>query len=140
MPLKKLLVFTLLALCLWCPQLLADTQSDIRAALDYYVEMWNEGDYDALASYYHPDFVLVTDNGLIPSSQRVSDLKLLAEGGGDAGKMKHDALVVRELGQTHAMAYGQFSLTFEDGSTISTWFTTIYVKTPFGWKAMLAHN
>ena len=118
---------------------MADTQSDILAALDYYAEMWNEGDFDALASYYHQDFVLVTDKGAVPGRQRVSDLKLLAETG-DSGRMKHDSLVVKELGKGYAAAYGQFTLSFEDGSNISTWFTTIYVKTPFGWKAMLAHN
>jgi ketosteroid isomerase-like protein len=138
-PLKKLLIPTLAIILSWSPQLAADTPGDIRAALDYYAEMWNEGDFDALASYYHQDFVLVTDKGAIPGRQRVSDLKLLAETG-DTGRMKHDSLVVKELGEGNAMAYGQFTLSFEDGSKISTWFTTIYVKTPFGWKAMLAHN
>ena len=139
MPLKKLLVSTLFALCLWCPQLAADTQSEILAALDYYAEMWNEGDFDALESYYHSDFVLVTDKGAIASRQRVSDLKLLAETG-VTGRLKHENLVVKELGENHATAYGEFSLSFKDGSAISTWFTTVYVKTPFGWKALLAHN
>ena len=28
----------------------------------------------------------------------------------------------------------------KDGSSIETWFTTVFVNTPFGWKALLTHN
>jgi hypothetical protein len=138
--LKNLLISTITVLCLWCPALPADTQSDILAALDYYSEMWNDGDFDALASYYHKDFVLVTDDGPIASRERVSDLKRIAEGDGDAGRMTIDSVIVKELGEANALAFGQISLAFEDGSALSAWFTTIYLKTPFGWKAMLTRN
>jgi len=40
----------------------------------------------------------------------------------------------------HALAYGQMRLAFKDGSSIESWFSTVYAKTPFGWKAILTHQ
>ena len=118
----------------------ADTQSEIKSALDYYAEMWNEGDIDALSSYYHQDFVLLTDRGVISSGQRVDDLKSLTKAGEDRGELSYSDLTVKALEQEHAVAYGSLELKFKDGSSIKAWFSTIYRKTPFGWKAILTHN
>jgi ketosteroid isomerase-like protein len=118
----------------------ADTQSEIKSALEYYAEMWNEGDIDALSSYYHQDFILLTDNGVVPSGQRVDDLKSLTQAGEDRGELSYSDLTVKSLEQEHAIAYGRLSLKFKDGSSIKAWFSTIYRKTPFGWKAILTHN
>ena len=118
----------------------ADTQSEIKSALDYYAEMWNEGDIDALSSYYHQDFVLLTEDGVIPSRQRVDDLKSLTQAGEDRGELSYSDLAIKSLEQEHAIAYGRLNLKFKDGSSITAWFTTVYRKTPFGWKAILTHN
>ena len=40
----------------------------------------------------------------------------------------------------HAMAYGLSTMAFEDGSSLQNWFTTVYVNTPFGWRALLTRN
>ena len=119
---------------------MADTESEITAALDYYAEMWNDGDIEALRGYYDPDFVLLTPTGTLPLQQRLDDIEALAAGGKDRGEMSHSGLVVSPLGSNHAMAYGQVRLAFKDGSSIENWFSTVYRKTPFGWKAMLTHQ
>jgi len=122
------------------PGLAADTPTEISNALDYYAEMWNEGDIDSIGAYYHQDFVLVTDSGAIASGKRVDDLKAIARAGEDRGKMKYSNVTIKPLEDKHAIAYGQLDLKFRDGSNITAWFTTVYVKTPFGWKALLTHN
>ena len=38
------------------------------------------------------------------------------------------------------VAYGRFQLQFKDGTKLDGWFSTVYVKTPFGWKALLTHT
>lgn len=129
-----------LAALLHVSLLAADTRSEIMAALDYYADVWDAGEIDAISGYYHQDFVLVNDNGVIPLGQQIDDLKAVAEAGQDRGDLEYSNVTVRELGDDHAMAYGQLSLTFEDGSAIESWFTTVYVKTPFGWKALLTRN
>ena len=120
--------------------LAADTRSDIVAALDYYAQVWNEGDIDAIRGYYHQDFVMVSDEGAIPMGQQIGHLKEIAEAGEDRGELGYSNVKVKTLGDDHAMAYGRMSLDFKDGSSIKSWFTTVYVKTPFGWKAILTRN
>ena len=129
-----------LALLLVATPLAADTASEIRTALDYYAEVWNEDDLEAIEGYYHQDFVLVTEDGVIPRKQRIDGIRNLVSEGGDRGRLSHAQVNVEELGASHAMAYGRIALQFEDNSTLESWFTTIYVRTPFGWKALLTRN
>jgi len=128
-------------ICLFLlPAAKADTESEITAALDYYAELWNEGDFEALRSYYNPDFVLVTSAGTLPLLQRLEDIDALAASDKDRGEMSYSAVVVKPLGEKNAMAYGQVRLLFKDGSSIESNFSTVYAKTPFGWKAVLTHQ
>ncbi|MEJ2383597.1 MAG: nuclear transport factor 2 family protein [Xanthomonadales bacterium] len=132
--------FILLALLIAATPLAADTASDIRDALDYYAEVWNENDLEAIEGYYHQDFVLVSDDGVFSRKQRIDGIRELVSGGGDRGRLDYAEVTVEELGDTHAVAYGRLSLRFKDGSMLESWFTTVYVKTPFGWKALLTRN
>jgi hypothetical protein len=122
------------------PVVMADTGSEITAALDYYAEMWNEGDFEALRGYYDPDFVLVTSAGMVSLQQRLDDIKALSGSGKDAGEMSYSGVVVKPLGDNHALAYGEVRLKFRDGSSIDNPFSTVYARTPFGWKAVLTHQ
>jgi len=133
------ILFTFVFLLMTSP-VIADTETEITTALDYFVEIWNEGDLDELWGYYHPDFVLVTDGGSIAMGQRIGDLKAIAQAGEDRGVLEYTQIRVQEMEKKHALAYGELSLKFKDGSAINAWFTTVYVKTPFGWKAILTHN
>ena len=119
---------------------IADTETEITAALDYFAEIWNEGDLDAIKGYYHPDFVLVTDTGPIAQGQRLDGLRAIARAGEDRGVLDHSDIRVKALEEKHALAYGELQLKFKDGSAINAWSTTVSVKTPFGWKAIVTHN
>lgn len=130
----------LLTCLLLSPAVPADAVEDIGSALDYYAEIWNEGDLEALRGYYHPDFKLITPNGVITLEQRLADLQAVTTSGGDRGELRHGELEIFAVGGKHAMAYGTLHLQFKDGSTFDTWFSTLYVNTPFGWKALLTHN
>lgn len=131
---------TVLACWLLAGPALADTETEITTALDYFAEIWNEGDLEAIRGYYNADFVLVTDNGSIPLQQRINDLHAIAQAGEDRGVLEHSQITVKTLGDKHAMAYGEQKLNFKDGSGFTFWFSTVYLKTPFGWKAILTHN
>lgn len=119
---------------------LADTREEIRVALDYYAELWNEGDFEALRGYYAPAFVQITTRGAESLGQRFDDINALSGAGGDLGDLDYENVTVQALGNGHALAYGQLRLRFKDGSSIETWFSTVYEKTPFGWKAILTHQ
>jgi len=118
----------------------ADTREEITTALDYYAEIWNEGDFEALRGYYSPDFVHVSARGVESLAQRFEEMNALAGSGEDRGELNHNNVKVVALADGHALAYGQMRLQFKDGSSIETWFSTVYAKTPFGWKAILTHQ
>jgi len=128
------------AFLLMASPVIADTETEITTALDYFAEIWNEGDLDAIKGYYHPDFILVTDEGSIAQGQRMDGLRAIAQAGEDRGVLQYSHVRVKALEEKHAVAYGELQLKFKDGSAINAWFTTVYVKTPFGWKAILTHN
>ena len=130
----------LIAALILSPSLAADTGQEIRTALEYFAQVWNEDDLDAMQGYYHKDFVLVGNNGAVTRDQHLDNIRALVDDGGDRGELSYSDLVVQELGEGHAMAYGQIHLTFDDGSVLESWFTTVYTNTPFGWKALLTRN
>ena len=129
------LVFLFLA-----PPLAADAQTEIKTALDYLTQVWNEEDLDAIAGYYHSDYVVVDDNGVISRQQFLDDIAQIGKHGGDRGQLSFSNVVVKPLGDDHAMAHGMSTMAFKDGSSLQNWFTTVYVNTPFGWKALLTSN
>jgi ketosteroid isomerase-like protein len=135
---KKICLITLLLL--FVGPLSADTKGDITAAMDYFAEIWNEGDMEAIRGYYHSDFMLMTLTGPINLQQRLDDLAAIAEEGKDRGELELSQLTIRELDEKFAMAYGFRKLSFKDGSALDGWFTTIFEKTPFGWKALLTQD
>ncbi len=130
----------ILALLFIAPSLAADTTSEIKTALDYYAQVWNENDIEAIEGYYHQDFVQVNDEGTMSRQQQIDGIRSLGQNGGDRGSLNVSQVSVKELGDSHAVAYGKLSLAFADGSSLDSWFTTVYVKTPFGWKALLTRN
>jgi ketosteroid isomerase-like protein len=139
MKLTTRFMLLLCALLVACPALSA-TRDEITTALDYYAEIWNEGDFEALRGYYSPDFVLVSARGVETLAQRFDDMNTLAAGGDDRGELSYSDVKVTALADEHALAYGQMRLQFKDGSSIDSWFSTVYAKTPFGWKAILTHQ
>jgi ketosteroid isomerase-like protein len=120
--------------------LAADTTSEIKTALDYYAQVWNENDIEAIEGYYHSEFVLVTKDGTVSRQQQLDGIRSIGSNGGDRGELSHSDVNVKELGDGHAMAWGKITLKFKDASSIDSWFTTVYAKTPFGWKALLTRN
>ena len=118
----------------------ADTDAEIRTALAFFAQVWNEDDIEAMQGYFHADFVLVNQRGRTDREQHLQNIRTLIDDGGDRGRLGHSDIVVQELGGEHAVASGHMVLTFDDGSALDTWFSTVYVKTPFGWKALLSHN
>ena len=136
----RIRILLLASLICLSPAALADAQQEIKHALDYFSEMWNEGDFDALSAYYHQDFILISEQGPIRHGERLGDIKEIFGGDQDRGEMEYSNVTVKALGDKHAVAWGQLKLTFKDGSSLEEYFSTTYVNTPFGWKALLTHN
>ena len=130
----------LLGFLLFASTAAADSKTEIKAVLDYFAEMWNEGELNAIKGYYHRDFVLVTPDGIHSMGRRLDDLEVIMEEGKDHGELSFSEVQVKPLGEEHAIAFGRSRLKFGDGTELNDFFSTVYVKTPFGWKAILSHD
>lgn len=127
-------------LMLFSAPLMADVENEITTLMDYFAEMWNAGDADFVSGYFHPEFILVTEDDTITRSEYVASIKSIGQRGGDRGELDYTGVKVRELGDSHAVAWGNSKLKFEDGSSLESRFSTVFAKTPFGWKALLTRN
>jgi ketosteroid isomerase-like protein len=122
------------------PCLAADSQAEIRQLLNYFADLWNEGDLDGLRSYFHKDFVLVSASETHSREQRMDELGVIMAPGKDHGELGFSEVQVVPLDDNHALAYGRSRLKFSDGTELGSMFTTVYARTPFGWKAILTHD
>ncbi len=118
----------------------SNPQAEISQMLHYFADEWNGGELDSLKSHYHPDFVLISSNSVQTKKQRLDDLEMILAPGKDQGEMSIADIQVEMLGEKHAMAYGRSRLKFKDGTELGSMFSSVYVKTPFGWKAILTHE
>ena len=135
---KLLIVF--LSILLFTGSALADLESEIATSLDYFEDLWQERDLESIRGYYHPDFVLVSTEGILSKSERIEDLKVIMEPGKDQGELEFIEVQVRPLGDEYALAWGRSKLAFEDGTELVGQFSSVYVKTPFGWKVVMTHD
>ena len=130
----------LLGFLLFANAVTADPRTEIESVLGYFAEMWNEGDLNAVRSYYHRDFILISGESILTLGQRLDDLEAIMEPGKDHGELSISEIQVKPLGDGHAISYGRSSLKFSDGTEMNSFFSTVYLKTPFGWKAILTHE
>lgn len=132
------LVFLLL---LAANQVLAgDADSEISQMLDYFADEWNAGELASIEGQFHKDFVLVTEEGVQSRDERISELRMVISPGNDHGTLSFESVMVEPLGKDHVVAYGRTRLVFKDGTELGGMFSTVYVNTPFGWKALLTHE
>jgi hypothetical protein len=134
-------VTTLLVFALIPSLSLADDASDeIEQLLNFVADEWNVGDLDSIRGQFHRDFVLITTDNTRTRKERYDELEIIMSPGQDRGELSYSDLHVKSLSSDHALVYGKSGLKFKDGTEISSMFSSIYLKTPFGWKAIFTHE
>lgn len=118
----------------------ADSKTEISVAFEYLEQVWNEGDLEAIRGHYSSDFVFYSDSEELNLKQRIEDLAVIMEEGKDRGSLEFSNIQIRPLGDEHALAWGRTRLSFKDGTEFRSRFSSIYKKTPFGWKVVFTHN
>ena len=134
------LLFVFLSLFLFSGHVQADLESEITSSLEYFEDLWRERDLESIRGNFHPDFVLISDSGILTRSERIEDLKVIMEPGKDHGELEFFEVQVRPLGDGHALTWGRSRLAFKDGTELVSLFSSVYVKTPFGWKLLMTHS
>lgn len=117
-------------------------ETEIRAALQSSADAWNRGDLPGHLAYYVPDVTFMTANGPRPGVAAIE--KAFAEKYFVDGKPKQalrfEQIAVRALGGDSALATGRFILSGGGEAEQSGWFTTIWTRTPEGWRTIHDHS
>lgn len=117
-------------------------ESAIRAALQSSADAWNRGDLKGHLAYYEPDVTFMTGNGPRPgvdAIERAFSEKYFANGA-PKQQLRFEQVAVRALGADFALATGRYILEGGGETEQSGWYTTIWQRTPEGWRTIHDHS
>jgi uncharacterized protein (TIGR02246 family) len=147
MPLRTALLITLLitacartpATNTPAPQTAA---ADIRAVLDSTAAGWNRGDLSRYLWAYVDSATAMGANG--PERGVGAIEGQMRRGFWRTGRpvqtLHYEHVEVRMLGDQHALVTGQYVLTGGGQPQRTGWFTTVWMRTPAGWRMMHDHS
>jgi beta-aspartyl-peptidase (threonine type) len=120
----------------------ASADSAIRALLQQSVEAWNRGDLDGHLADNADSITFMTRNG--PAVGRGKTAEILRSSffrdGRPIQSLRFEQVSVRPLGTDHALVVGRFILYGNDQPERSGWFTTVWQRTPDGWRSIHDHS
>jgi ketosteroid isomerase-like protein len=114
----------------------------IRAVFDATAAGWNRGDLATYLSGYDNSATTMGRNGLVHGPSAIGDQMRAGfwKTGRPTQVLSFDHLEVRPLGRNHALATGQFILSGNGLPQRTGWFTTIWERTPAGWRMIHDHS
>jgi uncharacterized protein (TIGR02246 family) len=112
--------------------------SIVRASLDTIAAGWNRGDLETYLSAYSADVVTRDTGGFVVGRAAVAEV--MRRGFWRSGRplqaLHYEHLSVRTLGPAYALATGEYVLTGGGQPTRTGWFTTVWARTPEGWRCI----
>ena len=120
----------------------ASEVASIRAVFDTTAAGWNRGDLSGYLSAYAPSATTMGRTGLVHGPNGIGDQ--MRAGFWKTGRpeqvLAYDHLEIRPLGTQYALVTGQYILTGADKPDRTGWFTTIWERTPSGWRMIHDHS
>jgi uncharacterized protein (TIGR02246 family) len=114
----------------------------IRAVFDTTAAGWNRGDLSAYLSAYASSATAMGRTGLVRGPEGIGDQ--MRAGFWKTGRpdqvLNYDHLEIRPLGPDHTLATGQYILSGGGKPDRTGWFTTIWERTPAGWRMIHDHS
>lgn len=114
----------------------------IRAVLDTTAAGWNRGDLPAYLSAYTPYATEMLSTGPAGGVEAIE--KTMREGFWRTGRplqqLRYESVDVRMLGRDNALVTGRYVLTGGERPERSGWFTTVWTRTPQGWRMIHDHS
>lgn len=148
MSLRTMLVTALLAAvaCSRPPVTAAPTPApaaaEIRAVLDSTAAGWNRGDLSRYLWAYADSATAMGANG--PERGVAAIEAQMRRGFWRTGRplqvLHYEHVEVRPLGAGHALVTGQYVLTGGGQAQRTGWFTTVWARTPAGWRMIHDHS
>jgi ketosteroid isomerase-like protein len=114
----------------------------IRAMFDTTAAGWNRGDLSTYLSAYNETSTTMGGTGLVHGPAAIGDQ--MRAGFWKTGRpiqvLSYDHLEIRPLGPNDALVTGQYILSGAGRPDRTGWFTTIWERTPAGWRMIHDHS
>ena len=134
----------LLGLALTAALPLAAQVSDgdaIKAELDSTAAGWNRNDLGRYMAAYDTSMRSMTRNGPVGLAATEAAIKGAFWKDGKANQqLRYENVEVRKLGPDFALCTGHFILSGNGLKDIGGWFSTVWMRTPSGWRMILDHS
>ncbi len=120
----------------------APADSAIRVLLEQSAEAWNRGDLDGHLADNADSITFMTKNGPAVGRDKTAELlrRSFFRDGRPIQSLRFEQVTVRPLGSGHALVVGRFILYGNDQPERSGWFTTVWQRTPKGWRSIHDHS
>jgi uncharacterized protein (TIGR02246 family) len=117
-------------------------QAAITAVFDTTTAGWNRGELPVYLSAYTESATAMGRNGPERGVNAIGDQMRAGfwKTGRPAQQLHYDHLEIRPLGPDNALVTGQYVLTGGGLPNRTGWFTTIWTRTPAGWRMIHDHS
>jgi uncharacterized protein (TIGR02246 family) len=124
------------------PAAVNDSETAIPSALMASAGAWNDADLAGHVAPYADAATFMGANGPIPGRDRIREslAKSFWLDGKPKQQLSFDRIIVRPLGDRHALSTGHFLLTGGGEADRSGWFSLTWEKTPAGWRIVHDHS
>jgi ketosteroid isomerase-like protein len=117
-------------------------EAAIRAMFDTTVAGWNRGELPIYLSAYTDSATAMGSTGPVRGANAIGDQMRSGfwRTGRPAQALHYEHLEIRPLGPDNALATGQYVLRGADRPDRTGWFSTIWERTPAGWRMIHDHS
>ena len=121
---------------------LATDAAVIKATLDTTAAGWNRGELPVYLSAYVDSATAMGSTGLVRGVGGIEGQMKAGfwRTGRPLQSLSYDHLEIRPIGPDQAIVTGQYILTGGGRPDRTGWFTTIWVRTPRGWRMVHDHS
>ena len=120
----------------------ASDAAAIKATLDTTAAGWNRGELPVYLSAYVDSATAMGSTGLVRGVKGIEGQMRAGfwRTGRPLQTLSYDHLEIRPIGPSQAIVTGQYILTGGGRPDRTGWFTTIWVRTPNGWRMVHDHS
>lgn len=119
----------------------SDPTEPLTALMNISAEDWNRGDLDKFMSIYDAEATFMTGKGPVGIvATRENYQKAFFKGDKPIQNLRFEEMVVRPLGNDHALLTGKFVLYGNGMADRTGRYTLVFVKRSSGWKMLHDHS
>ena len=113
----------------------------IKAELDSTAAGWNRSDLARYMAAYDTSMRSMTRNGPVGLAATQTAITAAFWKDGKANQqLRYENVEVRKLGADFAIGIGHFILSGNGLKDLGGWFSTVWMRTPTGWRMILDHS